>query len=56
MRNPLDELPFPVVCASCKAGPFDDAIAVDEHISEEHLAEAVWGFAYDHMRRQRESA
>jgi hypothetical protein len=49
LKTPLDELPFPVICASCGAGPFNDAIAVDEHITEEHLPEAVWAFAYDHM-------
>ena len=50
-RTPLDDLPFPVVCEYCGDGPFSNAIEVDEHISESHLPEAVWGFAADQMRR-----
>jgi predicted dienelactone hydrolase len=54
VKTPLDELPFPVTCISCGAGPFQDAVAVDEHITEEHLALAVWAFAHDNMERARE--
>jgi hypothetical protein len=49
MSNPLDELKFPVRCKYCGAGPFNSGNEVDEHISEEHLAESVWSFAADHM-------
>lgn len=49
MGNPLGELTFPVYCRTCKAGPFFDGDQVDEHITEDHLAEAVWDFAHDNM-------
>lgn len=50
--NPLDALPFPVKCQypGCDAGPFVNGDEVDEHISEEHLTEAVWLFATENMR------
>ncbi len=49
--NPLDQLAFPVYCGypDCDAGPFNNGIAVDEHISEDHLTEAVWLFAIENM-------
>lgn len=52
MKNPLDELPFPVMCRypGCGEGPFTDGVQVDEHISENHLPEAVWTFAVQQMR------
>lgn len=52
ITTPLDKLPFPVTCnyADCGAGPFKDAVEVDEHVSEEHLPEAVWDFAYENMK------
>jgi hypothetical protein len=48
----LEALPFPVRCSypQCDQGPFHNAIEVDEHITAEHLAEAVWTFAYENMR------
>jgi hypothetical protein len=48
----MDNLPFPVICSypDCGAGPFVNAIEVDEHITEEHLMEAVWTFAEEQMR------
>ena len=49
MTTPLDELPFPVNCDYCDEGPFKNACEVDEHITENHLSEAVWSFAYEHM-------
>ena len=49
-KNPLENLPFPVLCAYCGAGPFDNAIEVDEHITEDHITEAVWDFASDQMK------
>jgi hypothetical protein len=49
-KTPLDELPFPVTCEYCEAGPFANANEVDEHITEEHLPEAVWLFAEEHMK------
>ena len=49
MSTPLDDLPFPVVCEYCDAGPFNSAVEVDEHITADHLPEAVWGFAADNM-------
>jgi hypothetical protein len=53
--SPLDELPFPVFCTYCDDGPFVDAIQVDEHITEDHLTEAVWNFAQDFMKVTRGS-
>jgi hypothetical protein len=52
--TPLESLPFPVRCVypGCGAGPFGTPIAVDEHITEEHLPEAVWTFATEHMKEQ----
>lgn len=50
MATPLDELSFPVWCEYCEAGPFVNGNEVDEHITEEHLPECVWGFAADHMK------
>jgi len=52
--TPLDELPFPVTCTypGCGAGLFYSGIEVDEHISEEHLPQAVWAFAAEHMRKE----
>jgi hypothetical protein len=52
MNNPLDNLPFPVRCTypGCDCGLFRTAIEVDEHITEEHLPEAVWTFAEQNMR------
>jgi hypothetical protein len=49
--NPLEALNFPVVCTypGCESGLLHNAIEVDEHISEEHLLEAVWTFAHEHM-------
>lgn len=49
--NPLDELPFPVYCVypECRGGPFANGIEVDEHITEEHLAESIWTFAAENM-------
>jgi hypothetical protein len=51
MSTPLDEFNFPVRCryADCNAGPFISGDEVDAHITEEHLCEAVWTFAADHM-------
>lgn len=53
-NTPLDELPFPVFCdyADCGCGPFKNADQVDAHISEEHLPEAVWTFAAEHMKEK----
>lgn len=50
--TPMDELSFPVRCtyADCDEGPFKNADEVDEHITESHLAEAVWDFAFEHMK------
>jgi len=48
--TPLDELPFPVICEYCEDGPFKNAEQVDEHITAEHLPEAIWGFAADNMK------
>lgn len=55
MNTPLEALPFPVLCGypDCGAGPFNNGDEVDEHISEEHLPEAVWTFAEENMRGQR---
>ena len=50
IMNPLYELEFPVYCASCKQGPFQNEIEVDEHITEEHLPEAIWDFACANMK------
>ena len=52
--NPLDALSFPVICCypGCGEGPFVDAIQVDEHITENHLLEAVWSFAIEQMRSE----
>ncbi len=49
--NPFNELQFPVVCSypGCEAGPFLTAVEVDEHITEEHLPEAIWTFALEQM-------
>lgn len=51
--TPLAHLPFPVTCKYCGTGLFYNAIEVDEHISEEHLPEAVWMFAVDNMVEER---
>lgn len=50
--NPLDVLPYPVLCRypGCGAGPFETPVAVDEHITEEHLPQAIWTFALEQMR------
>ena len=47
--TPLADLPFPVKCcyADCEGGPFNNAVEVDEHITEEHLPQAIWSFAED---------
>ena len=45
MTTPLDELNFPVTCTYCEEGPFANADEVNEHITKEHLPEAVWSFA-----------
>ena len=52
MNTPLDELNFPVRCTypDCSAGPFVTGDQVDEHITEEHLPEAVWNFADDFIK------
>ena len=50
MKTPLDELPFPVFCELCEEGPFNSGNEVDEHITENHLPEAVWGFGNDFMK------
>lgn len=51
MPSPLEDLPFPVMCGypDCDSGPFHNAIEVDEHITQEHLTEAVWTFAVENM-------
>jgi hypothetical protein len=51
MTNPLDDLPFPVSCQypGCGDGPFLNGLQVDEHVTEVHLAEAVWTFALEQM-------
>lgn len=51
--GPLEQLPFPVMCTyeECGEGPFLNGIEVDEHITEEHLCETVWSFAFDNMKR-----
>jgi hypothetical protein len=43
---------YPVRCTypDCDSGRLDSAIELDEHITEEHLAEAVWTFARDNAR------
>lgn len=48
MDNPLHQLSFPVSCR-CGDGPFANAIEVDEHITADHLPEAVWDYAHDNM-------
>lgn len=51
MSTPLDNLPFPVTCKYPGCGVvLESAIEVDEHITEEHLPEAIWNFADDNMR------
>lgn len=44
----MDQLPYPVRCAyaECGAGPFANSEALGDHITAEHLAEAVWDFAF----------
>lgn len=51
MSNPLDTLEFPVSCEYAGCGAvLNSGIEVDEHISEEHLCEAVWVFAMWNMK------
>lgn len=52
MKNPLDELPFPVRChyPGCDSIPLHNAVEVDELITEEHLPQAIWTFALEQMR------
>lgn len=49
--NPLDKLKFPVKCTypNCNGGPFFNGNEVDEHITAEHLCEAIWVFAFDNV-------
>jgi hypothetical protein len=56
-KTPLDSLPFPVVCSypDCDAGPLNNGIEVDEHITAEHLQESVWTFAQENMRSHRDA-
>lgn len=56
MRDPLDDLTFPVWCeyTDCGAGPFHSGIEVDEHICEEHHPEAIWNFAEDFIKTRAE--
>lgn len=51
MPNPLDDLVFPVRCnyPGCDSGLLHSGIEVDEHITQEHLPEAVWAFAFEQM-------
>lgn len=50
--TPLDSLAFPVCCTypGCEAGPFRSGEEVDEHITDNHLPEAVWDFAMENMK------
>ena len=52
MSNPLDSIDYPARCyyPGCGAGPFSDALQVDEHICSEHLTEAIWTFAHENIK------
>lgn len=54
MDTPLEHLGFPIRCtyAGCDAGPFTSAEQVDEHVSEDHLVDAVWLFVEEFMRSE----
>ena len=55
--NPLEQLAYPVRCTYPDCGEvLRDAIALDEHISEEHLPEAVWTFAFENTKPAEERA
>lgn len=47
MNTPLEQLDYPRRCNACGDGPFLTAIELDEHITEDHISEAVWSFALD---------
>ena len=55
MKNPLEGLPFPVICIYPQCGALlANAVEVDEHITEEHLPESIWTFAENNMRAIRD--
>jgi len=51
MSKPIEKLDYPVKCGytGCGEGPFYSAEQVDEHITENHLPEAIWTFAIENM-------
>jgi hypothetical protein len=56
VQSPLEKLMYPRCCTypGCEEiSLFKNAVELDEHITEQHLSEAVWNFAVEHSELSR---